>query len=206
MIIRKALPLFFVLLLGGGLVSVAAQEDGGELPIDSDWSGVLPSLYARGDQIFTIGGGGLFPVLFLHHDGSRDPNIYPGAALAMGYTYYLSPLFFIGGELGGTFAGTKGKNMVFFISLGFKAGIQLVLGRFEFPLSLTVGACPQKFLDDWYLGLVLKPSVSAYYRFSPDWSVGINTGWWWIPQWTGDRTKDVYGNLLDVTLAIRYQL
>jgi hypothetical protein len=203
MINQRVFPFFLILLLGAAFVS--AQEEGaGELPIDSDWSGILPSLYEPGDQMLTMTAGMVFPTLFLHHDGPRDPNIYPGGVLALSYVAFLTPQVFMGGELGGMAAGTKGKNMVYLVSVGFRAGYQFLLGRFEFPLSLVIGGCPQKFQDDGYFGLILKPGAGAFFRFNPEFSFGISADWWWVPQWTGDRTRDVYGNFLDFTLSVRY--
>jgi hypothetical protein len=205
MINQRAFPLLLILFLGAAFVS--AQEDGpGELPIDSDWSGIVPSLYEPGDQMLTMTVGAAFPTLFLHHNGSRDPNIYPGLTGALGYVVFLTPRFFMGGELGGMAAGTKGENMVYLVSVGFRTGYQFLLGRFEFPLSLVLGGCPQKFQDDGYFGLVLKPSAGAFFRFNPEFSFGISADWWWVPQWTGDKAKDVYGNFLGFTLSVRYHL
>jgi hypothetical protein len=208
MIIRRALPFFCFLLFLGTICPLSAQEGGGEgeLPIDSDWSGIVPPLYARGDQAFVLTGGLILPTLFLHHDGAHNSNLYLGGTGAFGYTYFLNSQVFIGGELEGMFAGTKGRNTIFMVAFGFKAGYQFVLGRFEFPLSLMIGGCPQKFQDDGYFGLIVKPSASAFFRFNSDWSFGVNADWWWVPQWTGDQTKDVYANFLGITLSARYHL
>jgi hypothetical protein len=101
------------------------------------------------------------------------------------------------------FAATKGENVLFIVPMGLRIGYQFILGRFEFPLSLMVGGAPQKELDFGYFGLFLKPAASIFWRFNPDWSFGLNTAYWWVPQWPKNG-PDVYGNFLELTLSARY--
>jgi hypothetical protein len=99
------------------------------------------------------------------------------------------------------FAQTLAKNYLFVVPIGLRAGYQFIAGRFEFPLSLMVGFAPQKYLEDGYFGFFMKPAVSAFWRFNPDWSFGVKTAWWWVPQWAENT---VYGNFLEITLSARY--
>jgi hypothetical protein len=63
---------------------------------------------------------------------------------------------------------------------------------------------PQRYLDQGYLGFYLKGGASVYFRFNPDWSFGLNSNWYWLPQWTKDPSKNVDGNIVDLTLSVRY--
>jgi hypothetical protein len=212
----KAGAFFLVLLLlGGGFVFTqeSEEEDPGYeeeipeegVPIESDWSEYMPSLYSRGDQTFTISLGLIFPVVFLQNRTVITHNIFPvGGTGNLAYNYFLNSHFFMGGEVGMMFDSTLRKNTLFIIPIGLRWGYQFILSRFEFPLALTLGFAPQRYLDWSYLGFFLKPSASAFFRFNPDWSFGINTAWWWVPQWTPEREKDVDGNFIDVTLSARY--
>jgi hypothetical protein len=206
----KAGAFLLSLLLLGGLVFAQEEEEeepGTEegVPIESDWSDYMPSLYARGDQTFTISLGLIFPVVFLKNGAAITHNIFPvGGTGNLGYNHFLSSHFFVGGEVGIMFDSTLRKNTLFIIPIGLRGGYQFVLKRFEFPLALTLGFAPQRYLDLSYLGFFMKPSVSAFFRFNPDWSFGINTAWWWVPQWTAEQDKDVAGNFIDVTLSARY--
>jgi hypothetical protein len=182
---------------GGG-----AGEGGPELPIESDWPELMPELYSRGDKIFGISIGPVLPLVFIHEDeGVKEGNIGVGGAGSLRYTYFFDAHLFIGGELGGMFAKTKAENYFFIVPMGMRLGYQFVLGRFEFPLSLLIGFAPQTYLEKNFFGLFAKPSASAFWRFSPDWSFGLNTAWWWVPQWA-DAT--VHGNFLELTLCARY--
>jgi hypothetical protein len=177
-------------------------EGGPELPIESDWPDVMPDLYSRGDKIFTLSVGAILPLFFIHEDGGvKQGNIGLGGSGSLAYAYFLDSHLFLGGELGGMFASTKAKNALFIVPMGLRLGYQFILGRFEFPLSLLIGFAPQTYLEKNYFGFFAKPLASAFWRFNPDWSFGLNAAWWWVPQW-GERT--VYGNFLELSLSARY--
>lgn len=203
--------LFFMVFSGwygflpGTLSAQEVEEPNEEPPIDSDWSGIMPSLYARGDQTFNISLGVLFPLFFVGNAGILDNKVnLVGGTGSIAYTYFLSSNLFVGGELELMAAGTLGKNMLYMFPFGFRAGYQAVLGHFEFPVSLTIGAAPQRYLDEGYFGFFMKGMVSGFFRFSSNWSFGLNSAWWWVPQWTAESAKDVSGHFLELTLAARY--
>jgi hypothetical protein len=193
--------LIFFILLG---IPVAAQEEEepGEIPIDSDWSDFMPALYARGDQTFIISLGPIIPTLFYGESGLVDNNVKVGGTGSLAYNFFLSSHFFIGGELGGMFTPTLGENTLFMVPFGFRVGYQWVFKRFEFPLTLMVGAVPQRYLNYGYFGLIIKPIASIFFRYNSDWSFGLNAAWWWTPEWT--KGRDIYGNFVDVTISARY--
>jgi hypothetical protein len=74
MLMRRTWFLLFILfvLFFLCLVPVAAQEeedpgsepDNGSPPIESEWDGYVPELYARGDKTFVITLGLLIPTVF----------------------------------------------------------------------------------------------------------------------------------------------
>jgi hypothetical protein len=204
--------LFFLLILSAVLTLPLAAQDAEEgegagegrpeLPIESEWPDVMPDLYSRGDKIFVISAGAILPTLFIHEDGGvKDGKIGIGGVGSLAYTYFFNGHVFMGGELGGMFAPTKAKNYLFIVPMGLRFGYQFILGSFEFPLSLLIGFAPQTYLEKDYFGFFVKPLASAFWRFNPDWSFGLNAAWWWVPQW-GERT--VQGNFLELTLSARY--
>jgi hypothetical protein len=212
---RKALAFLSFFLLGfiffPGFGSLYAQEeDPGsgedeEIPIESDWNVYMPELYSRGDQVFTISLGITFPTLFVQKGETITHNFAPvGGTGNLAYNYFLDSHFNIGGEIGGLFNYTLANNTVFVIPIGVRLGYQFVFHRFEFPLLVTVGIAPQRYLNFNYLGFFIKGGASVFFRFSPDWSFGLNAVWSWYPEWTKERDKDVYGNMIDVTLSARY--
>lgn len=193
------------LLIAAAAALSAQDAEGSEgLPIESDWGGARPTLYSKGDQTFVISLGTIFPTVFYGESGSIDSNLETGGTGSLNYNYFINPNVALGGELGGMFAGTLGKNMLYIVPFGFRATYQFLAGRFEFPISLTLGGASQSYLTDDYFGLFLKPAAAAYWRFNPDWSFGLNAAWWWVPQWVEEGGKDVHGNFVELTLAARY--
>jgi hypothetical protein len=124
----------------------------------------------------------------------------------------LGPNWYLGGELSGMFASTLGENMYYIVPIGFRAGYQFVLSRFEFPLSLLVGFAPQSYNGRSYFGLFSKPSAGAFFRFNASWSFGLTTSLWWVPQWT-NKTRELdyqtstihtHGFFWEIGFGVRY--
>ncbi|MDR2792848.1 MAG: hypothetical protein LBB61_04175 [Treponema sp.] len=213
---QKAFAFLFLwcLLFFSGL-SVFAQEgepeENSEEEVPSDeYEGVLPSLYSRGEQTFSFTLGAVLPLFYTNDQGivpdGTHTNVGGGGHLS--YNYFLAPRFFVGGEAGGMFAGTIGENMLYLVPFGLRAGYQFTFSiknlRFEIPVSLMVGGATQKYLETDYFGLFLKPMLSGFFRLNPDWSFGLNFGWWLIPEWTSERRKDMTGHFLEISLSARY--
>ena len=198
--------LLFILL---GLVPLAGQEEYPDSEPDEDspsiqWDTYVPDLYRAGDNIFSVTAGIMIPTIFAGKglDGNSS-NIGLGGMGMLSYTYFLSPHWFLGGELEGMFSGTGGSNMIYIIPFGLHFGYQFVLGRFEFPVQIMSGAAPQRYLDKAYFGWIIKPGISGFYRYSADWSFGLNVQWWMLPQWPKNG-KDVFGNFLEISFTARY--
>ena len=207
-IMTRAWSLFLMLFLFFPGLMVFAQEESppderpGSPPIESEWDDYELNVYNRGDKTFNITLGLVIPTVF---GGIADEGhgLTLGGTLSLTFNYFLTPHFFLGGELSGMFAGTRGKNMLYIVPFGVRVGYQFVFRRFEFPLSLMIGAAPQKYIEEGYFGLFMKPGVSAFWRFNPDWSFGLNTMWWFLPQWPKNG-NNAYGNFLEVSLTARY--
>jgi hypothetical protein len=178
-------------------------------PVAPDWDGYVPDMYSMGDQVFGISIGVIFPTVF-YRKGKVDHNFNPvGGAGSLSYNYFLGTNLFVGAEIGIKFNYTLAKNVIFFIPVGIRAGWQFLVRRFEFPLTFTMGAAPQRYLSDGYIGFFMKGAAGAYYRFNPNWSFGLNADWNWYPQWpktdgNRDKDKDTYANIIGATLSARY--
>ena len=201
---RKTLSFFLMLFFFFSGPDLFAQEDDGEgLPdIGTEWIDIVSEPYARGDTNFVITLGVLFPVIF---SGTENNNhgMSLGGTGSLAFNYFLTSNFFIGGELAGMFGSSRRGNMLYMVPFGARAGYQFYLGRFEFPVSLFIGAASQSYIEKNYFGIMLKPGASVFWRFNPDWSFGLNGNWWFIPQWPKNG-YDVYGNFLELTLSARY--
>ncbi len=197
--------LMFVLNLG----FLAAQEespgeDEDNPSIESDWSVFNAPSYERGDQMFGIGLGVIFPALFRGKEGSLPNKLKIGGTGALSYDYFFTSRFALGGEVNASFNGTVGGNMLYLVPIGVRFTYQLVFHPIEIPIIMAVGLAPHKYLDQNYLGLYLKPSVGVFWRFNSDWSFGLQGAWWWMPEWTKDSSESVYGNFATLTIAARY--
>jgi hypothetical protein len=205
---RRTLSLLLLLLFCLSGPALFAQEEPPEAdspespPFESDWSDFETTVYAKGDMTFTISLGLIIPTFFSGVD-DKGHGLKLGGTGSLAFNYFFTPRFFVGGELAGMFSGTRGGNMLYIIPFGVRVGYQFVFRRFEFPLSLMIGAAPQKYIEQGYFGLIVKPGVSAFWRFNPDWTFGVNTNWWFVPQWPKNG-YNAYGNFLEVTVAARY--
>ena len=202
-------PFLFILLFI--FSPVFAQEDPDESPLpppaDSEWFDREYYIYSSGDHTFNISLGVIFPTIFTGQDGSLDMGLGLGGVGSLAYDYHLLPNFFVGAEVNVMFASTRGNNNLFIIPIGARIGYQFVYRRIEVPVSLMAGFAPQLYTGENYFGLVMKPRVSFFWRYNPDWSFGFNTAWWFLPQWARDSNREpqnVYGNFLELTLSARY--
>jgi len=204
--------IFFALAFGVHAQEEDEEEDDDEeIVIESDWSAASLAPYSRGDQTFSINIGLIKPLFYLDSkDGYMNTNMKLGGMGVLGYNYFLGPHLFLGFQLSGMFAGTVGKNMFFAVPIGFSVGYQFVVKRFEFPFYLMAGVAPQTHQQRSYFGFFSKVVGSTFFRFSTDWSFGLNTGFWWIPQWTKkeryghDGNVNIHGFFWEIGLGARY--
>ena len=195
---------------------VSAQEENDPdddeiIPIETDWS--RTALYTRGDQIFCINLGLVLPLFYAEQkDGYMDSQMNLGGMGSLAYNYFLGPHFYLGGELCGMFASTVGENMYYIVPMGFRAGYQFILKRFEFPLSVLIGFAPQSYNQRSYFGFFAKPAAGVFFRYNAEWSFGLNTSFWWVPQWTKktrelinhDSKVNIHGFFWEISAGVRY--
>ena len=201
---RWVLSLFLMLFFFFLGLNLFAQEDGdGALPsIGSEWDDIVSEPYSRGDTNFVITLGVLFPVYFSGIE-NNDHGLSLGGVGSLAFNYFFTSYFFVGGEVSGMFSSSRRGNMLYMVPFGGRAGFQFWYGRFEFPVSLFIGAASQSYIEKGYFGLIVKPGASAFWRFNPDWSFGLNGYWWIVPQWPKNG-NNVIGNFIELTLSARY--
>ena len=191
-----------LLFLGQGLFAQEWDDDD-DFPY-IPWDGFAVSPYAAGDRNFAISMGLLFPTLFIGSEiQNNEHGIRLGGMGSLAFNYFLTPNIFVGGELAGTFLRTRGRNMLYIVPFGARIGYQFIFNRFEVPVSVLLGGAGQSYLGNGYFGPIVKPGASVFWRFNPDWSFGLNTKWWFVPQWPRN-SLNVYGNFLEITLSARY--
>ena len=190
-------------MLFSGLNLHAQEEETDEEPsMGSDWNGFIGEPYSRGDKTFTIILGVLIPTYFSGVENNQH-GIKLGGVGSLAFNYFVSPRVFLGAEISGSFSATRGGNMLYLVPFGIRGGYQFWFGRFEVPISIFLGAAPQKYLEKGYFGPIAKPGASLFWRYNPEWSFGLNGNWWILPQWPKNGYNAI-GNFLELTLAVRY--
>lgn len=125
-----------------------------------------------------------------------------GGSGTLGYMRFLNSNLAVGGDASFAYMTTIGKNVFTCIPLMAKVMYQFTVGKFEIPLTLGIGGAFQNYLGDTYFGLIIKPEVGTFFRYSPSWSFGANVGWNLMPQWTKDSSY--FGVIMDAGITARY--
>lgn len=190
-----------------GAQSRAADDDdkiNEGLPIQ-DGDAEHYSLYSMGDKTFSISLGLFVPMAFTDSAYKRiNNNMKLGGSGSLSYSYFLTPSLFVGGEIQISFNSTLGEHFVFLIPISAHVGYQFIYQRFEFPVAFSLGGASQMYNGYDLYGMYVKAQGSGYFRFNQDWSFGVNTSFWWLPQWTKEPEKNSYGHFFVVTAAARY--
>lgn len=206
---------FLLLILVSAMFLHAQDADDedeyeGGLEIDSDWSRAS-NLYTSGDQVFCINLGFPISLFFVdQQEGYFKTKMKLGGFGALAYNYFLTPHWFVGGEVSGMFAATVGGNMFYMIPIGIRGGYQFIANRFEFPAYLLLGVAPQSHNQRTYFGFFAKAAAGAFFRLNSEWSFGLNTSFWWAPEWTkktrdpGSTKINIHGFFLEASLGARY--
>jgi hypothetical protein len=208
--VKQRIILFLLALVFLVLPLYAQETDEGEseeedIPLETDWS-KIDQQYTRGDKLFNISLGLEFPLFFVSrwHRLDMEGQMKLGGAGSLAYDHFLGPHLALGGEVGGIFLRTIGKNVYYAVPVGFRITYQFVLSSFEFPLTFSLGFAPQKMLDLGYFGPFLKLQGGAFWRFNTDWSFGLTSSWLFIPQFNSNANETIYGNFSGLTLTARY--
>jgi hypothetical protein len=181
------------------------NEDGNEPSIESDWSVFAVPSYERGDRMFGMGLGLLFPVAFTDEDNkSIKNNVGLGGTGLLSFDYFFTSNMAAGLEVNFSFSSTVSENMLYLVPIGLRFTYQLVFHPIEIPITLAVGMAPHVYMDENILGFYLKPSLGVFYRFNSDWSFGLQGTWWWLPETPKESSELVNGNFATLTIAARY--
>lgn len=154
----------------------------------------------RGDQFLKIGVMGNFPLNF-------GDQLTIGGSAQLGYYRFLNGWLALGGELMAGYNPTIGSNVFTFVPITFGAMVQPCAGRFEFPVTLSVGfafeTCANK---KYFPGFVAKAESGAFFRITEGWSVGLNAEFLYLPEWytTTKNADSDYGIFMEAGVSARY--
>ena len=150
----------------------------------------------KGDQLIKIG---LMVNIPLHPSTTQ---LKVGGSGTLGYMRFLNSNLAVGGDASFAYMTTIGDNVFTCIPLMAKVMYQFTAHKFEFPITLGIGGAFQNYIGESYFGLIIKPELGAFFRYSPDWSFGVNVGWNLMPQWTKDSSY--FGVIMDIGATVRY--
>lgn len=150
----------------------------------------------KGDQFIKIGLMVNIPL------NPPTTQLKVGGSGTLGYMRFLNSSFAVGGDASFAYMTTIGENVFTCIPLMAKVMYQFTAHKFEFPITLGIGGAFQHYIGESYFGLIIKPELGAFFRYSPDWSFGINVGWSLMPQWTKDSSY--FGVIMDAGITARY--
>lgn len=164
------------------------------------------NLNEPGDQVIKLGlmvsfplnFGGKFPLY-------KDSKLQVGGAGMLGYHRFLTSWWAVGVDVYFGYHPTIGENIFTYIPFVLNTTIQPTYKRFEFPVSVGVGAAMENYLSRTYFpGLVLRGQAGVFFRATPSWSFGIEGDYMYMPQWYDDSKYNDYGLFGTFIIAARY--
>jgi len=160
-----------------------------------------------GDQFIFISLDGSFPLMFgdLFTETSK---LNAGGMGTLGYNYFFTSNFSAGVEAGFGFNITIGSHVFNYIPILATATFQPSFGKFEFPLTMAAGIGIETYIGYKYFpGLVLKPKIGAFYRFTPSWSLGVEASYLFLPQFAAlydSNAHNIMGQFITAGISARY--
>jgi hypothetical protein len=172
----------------------------------------VPPSYILGSSNIVVRLGAFIPLFFNNlSTGEVVPaNLWTGVKFGFQWQGYLSNEWSVGVELNGALSFSPNFNILWLLPIGAKGSYTIHMHPFEFPLSLTVGACLESFIDSSRIDFFLKPEIAAYWKIDATWGVGLSVGYLWIPQQASDDQESVQsgqsfiGNFLDISIALSF--
>ena len=142
--------------------------------------------------------GGNFPLY-------RDAKLSLGGAGSLGYHRFLTSWWALGVDVFFGYHPTIGENIFTYIPFVLDTTIQPTFKRFEFPITVGVGAAVENYLSRTYFpGLILKGQAGVFFRATPSWSFGIEGDYMYMPQWYDEKKYNDYGLFGSLEIAVRY--
>ena len=163
------------------------------------------SQYALGDQTLAINAG-LFVPLVLMPTGTwllagNPPQLSLGGIGSLSWAVYVAPTVRVGADLGGTFTFSPNTNLLLMLPILAKAAYVFTIYPFEIPVTFAAGINILKYVDQYYVDMLLRPGGSLYWIFNSSWSFGLNLNYWFDFQFS---SKYRVGNFLEVSLTALY--
>lgn len=164
--------------------------------------------YDKGNQTFGFTAGPFVPLFTQDMSGNTYPldNTSIGGAGSLEWGAFFAKNQKLGFEFGGMYTFTPNR-VLSMIPITAKYTYYFINYPFEFPVYLGAGLCLNSLNDFFTLTPILKPGASAFWNFNPEWAVGINFQYWWVPEiyFGGDFAEQSrFGNFLEISLSAVY--
>lgn len=203
---KRILPLIAMILLIQ--VPLLAQEDNSQEETPKEF--VFNSNNRSGDQFIRIALGSNLPLNFpsVGKVFSEERKLSMGGFGYIGYQYFLTSMFSVGGEIGFGFNVSIGAHVYNFIPITSNFTFIPSVNQFEFPITLGIGFVTHTYAGlNYFPGLVVHPQAGVHYRINGSWSVGIDLGYLYMPQFNHlyDKTlENVHGQFFTTGLVVRH--
>ena len=164
--------------------------------------------HSLGDQVFGIYAGFFIPLFFQNpNDGSvNSTNLSLGGNGSLYYGAYLNNNFQVGMEIGAMFSSSPNDNNFYMIPITVRATyeFQFLNNLISVPVYIGAGVNMTSYLENFNVEMILKPGFGAFWNYSSNWSFGLNTTYWWVPQLYSEPEYNRFGNFMDVSLSAVY--
>ncbi len=194
---KRFLPSILMLLLCASLIQ--AKDSPGNGTENSDDYDTTYKLNGAGDQYIKISLMGVFPLNF-------DKQLSTGGAAELGYHRFLTEFFALGFDVQFGYNPTIGSNLLTYVPMVITGTFQPYIGKFEFPITLGVGAAYESYLNrNYFPGLILKGQAGVFFRAMESWSFGVESEYIYMPQWYSKHSEwNDYGLFITAGLVARY--
>ena len=202
---KKIILLLTLLIFISGSLFAASDDE------DVDDIDTYVESYSLGDQMFIINAGLFIPLFFFDRGGDvMKTNLTLGGNLSFLWQVFLSNHISVGGELGGMFALSPNKHVLYMIPLTVKATYWFRFYPFEIPISLGLGGNLSILEEAAHIDFIAKPQVGFYWNFNEEWAFGLNVTYWFVPQIYSGSGKvesghSMFGNFMDASLSVLFR-
>jgi len=202
--LKKKIIILLTLLvfISGPLFAVSDDDD------DYD---TYQETFSLGDQMFFINGGVFIPLFFFDRSlDVKDTNLTLGGTGSLCWQVFLTNHLSVGAELGGMFALSPNKRVLYMIPLMLKATYWIRFYPFEIPLSLGLGGNLSILEEAAHIDFIAKPGIGFYWNMNEEWAFGINATYWFVPQIYSGSGKvpsdnSMFGNFMDASLSVLFR-
>ena len=165
--------------------------------------------YEKGDQLISLGAGTTIPLFTFGGDAAAtDPKLYTGGSFSVGYQYFLTHGLAIGGTLSTSFNKTYGGRDFLMAPLSIRTAYWWSLKDFDLAASMEFGVYFSKVSTETTSGPFAKAGGGIYWRINNNWSLGLQTYYWFVPEiHTGDYVDLTrFGNILEAGVLAAFHL